>query len=152
MSTEWRNPYVAGSPIRGQEMFFGRDNVFEWLREHLIGQFQDNAIVLYGERRTGKTSILYQIPRRLDDPSYIPVLIDLQQLSLDSIDSFFLQFAVKIWGGLRRAQGVGTIPRPQQEGFDSVYFTEVFLAQVEEAIGERRLLISRRTSLATCAR
>jgi formylglycine-generating enzyme required for sulfatase activity len=141
MSTEWRNPYVAGSPIRGQEMFFGRDNVFEWLREHLIGQFQDNAIVLYGERRTGKTSILYQIPRRLDDPSYIPVLIDLQQLSLDSIDSFFLQLAVKIWGALRRTQGVGKLPRPQREGFDSAYFTEVFLAQVEEAIGERTLLI-----------
>ena len=143
MSTEWRNPYVAGSPIRGQEMFFGRDNVFQWLREHLIGQFQDNAIVLYGERRTGKTSVLYQIPRRLGDASYIPILIDLQQLSLDSIDSFFFQFATKIWGGLRRAQGVSQFPRPQQEDFTSgsVYFIEVFLAQVEEAIKERKLLV-----------
>lgn len=143
MSIEWRNPYVAGSPIRGQEMFFGRDNVFEWLREHLIGQFQDNAIVLYGERRTGKTSVLYQIPRHLQDSSYIPIFVDLQQLSLDSVDSFFWQFAIKIWGGLRRVRQVGSLARPQQEDFAaaSVYFTEVFLDQVEEAIGDRKLLI-----------
>ena len=144
MANEWRNPYVAGSPIRGEEMFFGRDGVFEWLRSHLIGRFQHNAIVLYGERRTGKTSVLYQIPRRIDDPAFIPVFIDLQQLSLDSVASFFWQFAIKVWGGLRRVQGVGRIERPRQEDFrdaPSVAFSEVFMPQVEAAIGERQLLV-----------
>ena len=49
------NPYIAGNPITGSEMFFGRQDVFRFIRETLVGRYQDNAIVLYGGRRTGKT-------------------------------------------------------------------------------------------------
>lgn len=144
MNENWKNPYIAGSPIRGEEMFFGRDEVFNWLRAHLIGQFQDNAIVLYGERRTGKTSILYHVPQRLGDPAYIPIFIDLQQLSLDSLSSFFWQVASKISSGLRQLDGVKQLDRPERQDFadaPGVYFEEVFLTQAQAAIGQHKLLI-----------
>ena len=142
----WKNPYVAGSPIRGEEMFFGRDNIFRWLRDHLIGRFQDNPIVLHGERRTGKTSILYQVPRRLNDPAYIPIFIDLQLLTIDSLGAFLWQVASKIVSSARRERGIRDIPRPKQDEFPDdrtagVHFEEVFLPQVKAAIGDRRLLI-----------
>ena len=70
------NPYVAGSPVSRPEMFFGRSDVFEFVRSALVGQHQDNIIVLYGKRRTGKTSVLYQMHRNLD-PRYLPILVDL---------------------------------------------------------------------------
>jgi len=66
---------------------------------------------------------------------HIPIFIDLQQLSLDSIESFFYQFSIKIWGGLRRVQGVGPLDRPRQEDFQqapSVYLIDVYLPLVEE--------------------
>ncbi|MBE7552356.1 MAG: PD40 domain-containing protein [Anaerolineales bacterium] len=144
MNESWKNPYVAGSPIRGEEMFFGRDEVFRWLRDHLMGQFQDNVIVLYGERRTGKTSILYQIPRRLGDASYLPVFIDLQQLSLDSMSSFWWQVAIKISSELRKVEGIAPINRPERPNFadaPGVYFAEVFLSQIQETIGQQRRLL-----------
>jgi hypothetical protein len=50
------NPYIAGNPVTGPEMFFGREDVFEFVRQTLIGQHRNNVIVLYGQRRTGKTS------------------------------------------------------------------------------------------------
>ena len=61
------SPYIAGPPVKSREMFYGRKSVFDWIRENLSGTFQDNVLVLYGERRTGKTSVLYQMQHHLPD-------------------------------------------------------------------------------------
>ena len=52
------NPYIAGSIVTGEEMFFGRQDVFSFVRRHLTGLHRDSPVVLYGQRRTGKTSVL----------------------------------------------------------------------------------------------
>ena len=75
------NPYIAGNPVTGQQMFFGREDVFSFVSGALTGQHRDNAIVLYGQRRTGKTSVLYQMGARLG-PRYLCILVDLNQLTL----------------------------------------------------------------------
>ena len=58
---EFVNPYIAGNaiarnPVTSAEMFFGREDVFAFVRQALIGKHRDNVIILYGQRRTGKTS------------------------------------------------------------------------------------------------
>lgn len=106
------NPYVAGNPITGQEMFFGREDVFEFVRQTLIGKHQDNIVVLHGQRRTGKTSALYQIHRHMD-PQYIPILIDLQALTMDGTATFLWEIATSISRTLRREHNVD-IERPLQ--------------------------------------
>jgi tetratricopeptide (TPR) repeat protein len=73
------NPYIAGAPVLDTEMFFGR----EQLIERILQTIHNNSLLLYGERRIGKTSIQHQLKRRLqqlDDPNYTfyPVYIDLQ--------------------------------------------------------------------------
>ncbi len=47
------NPYVAGNPVDDSPTFIGRADV---LREvvRVLRRPQDNAIVLYGQRRIGK--------------------------------------------------------------------------------------------------
>ena len=60
-------------------MFFGR----EQLVERILQTIHNNSLLLYGERRIGKTSLQHHIRRRLlalDDPQYafFPVYIDLQ--------------------------------------------------------------------------
>jgi len=72
------NPYVAGNPVGGSLAFVGRADV---LREVLrvLRRPQDNAIVLYGQRRIGKTSILQHLKVQLpNEGSYHPVFFDLQ--------------------------------------------------------------------------
>ncbi len=136
------NPYVVGSPVTQSAMFFGREDVFEFVRRTLVGQHQDNVIVLYGQRRTGKTSVLYQMRHHLDS-LYIPILIDLQGLSLDSRSSFFRELATTIQRQLRRDWEID-IPRPERSAFDESpleYFEEEFLNLVWEAIGDRHLLL-----------
>lgn len=73
------NPYVAGRPILDEELFYGR----EPLVQRILQTVHNNSLLLHGERRIGKTSLLHQVQRRLealDDPEYkfYPVYIDLQ--------------------------------------------------------------------------
>ena len=136
------NPYVAGSPVSRPEMFFGRSDVFEFVRSALVGQHQDNIIVLYGKRRTGKTSVLYQMHRNLD-PRYLPILIDLQSLTMESPAGLFWEIASTIRRYLRREYQI-KIPRPQNEDFEAdplQGFQEGFMAGVTGAIGDRHLLL-----------
>jgi hypothetical protein len=73
------NPYVAGAPVHDEEMFFGRKE----LVDRILQTVHNNSLLIYGERRIGKTSIQHQLKKRLgelDDPLYefYPVYVDLQ--------------------------------------------------------------------------
>ena len=71
-----RNPYIAGKALGDERGFFGREDVFRMVRDALSSQDQ-NAIVLFGQRRIGKTSILLQMRRRLPSPPFHAVYFDL---------------------------------------------------------------------------
>ncbi|CAM2008133.1 ATP-binding protein [Acanthopleuribacter pedis] len=73
------NPYIAGAPVLNADMFYGRKPMLK----QLLNTLHNNSIMIYGERRIGKTSFLHQLYALLptiDDPQYqfIPVFIDLQ--------------------------------------------------------------------------
>jgi tetratricopeptide (TPR) repeat protein len=73
------NPFIAGAPVLDTEMFFGRDELIE----RILQTIHNNSLLLYGERRIGKTSLQHHLRRRLlqlDDPQYefFPVYVDLQ--------------------------------------------------------------------------
>ena len=95
------NPYIAGSPITGTEMFYGRADVFSFIKRNLTGLHRDTPIVLYGQRRTGKTSVLYQLHRHLD-PRYRCIFIDLHGLSLDGMGNLLHGIASSISRSLQR--------------------------------------------------
>jgi tetratricopeptide (TPR) repeat protein len=70
------NPYIAGKAVRNAKAFFGRRDIFDLV--HMLFQSPDrNAIVLFGQRRIGKTSILLQLKHRLPKPRFLPVYFDL---------------------------------------------------------------------------
>ena len=73
-----RSPYVVGMPVKSSEMFFGRQDVFEWVRENISGRHQEQPLLLFGERRMGKTSVLYQLMDNPPTPNHICLLFDLQ--------------------------------------------------------------------------
>ena len=73
------NPYVVGTPVRSGDMFFGRQDDLRWITEQ-IRRPGNELIVLYGQRRIGKTSLLHQIRRQSDDPPMLPILIDTHAL------------------------------------------------------------------------
>jgi hypothetical protein len=134
------NPYIAGRPLRTGEMFFGREDVFQYIQENLEGRYQDNVIVLHGQRRTGKTSVLYQLSVRLGD-EYVPVLVDMQGIT-GGVDYFFYDTAFRIIEALER-KGV-FIDEPDREPYRQEpegYFKNRFLREVRRKIGDRHLLL-----------
>ncbi len=136
------NPYIAGSPVTGAEMFFGRDDVFAFIRRNLIGQHRDSPILLYGQRRTGKTSVLYQLYRQLG-PGYRCIFIDLHGLDLTGMGNFLLDIANAISRGLQRDYQL-TVPVPDDEIFlanPRSVFETVFLDAVWSALDKDHLVL-----------
>ncbi|MFK7805098.1 MAG: ATP-binding protein [Anaerolineae bacterium] len=71
------NPYVVGVPLtRKQQLFVGRTDVSRRLEELLRNQ-DHPPFLLFGQRRMGKTSLLYQL-RWLLPNRIVPVTVDLQ--------------------------------------------------------------------------
>lgn len=72
------NPFIVGNPVRSSEMFFGRREEFEFIRRRLANEREGCAVVLCGDRRTGKTSILYQILNGRLGEGFLPAFLDMQ--------------------------------------------------------------------------
>jgi HEAT repeat protein/Cdc6-like AAA superfamily ATPase len=138
------SPYIAGPPVKSREMFYGRQPTFNWIRENLSGTYQDNVLVLYGERRTGKTSVLYQMQHHLPD-EYAFVLIDLQTIaySLSSTSDLLYAMSRKLINGLKR-QGFD-LDKPSREDFAEHPIEE--FEQLGEQIGEMSIVLNKRAVL-----
>lgn len=72
------NPYVAGEPVLNRALFFGREEILG----KILNIIHNNSILVLGERRIGKTSLLKQLALRLQEPDpawkFVPVYVDLQ--------------------------------------------------------------------------
>lgn len=88
------NPYIVGNPIKSAKMFYGRADDFQYIKTKLEDGGKSYIIVLCGERRSGKTSILFQIlSGRLGD-NFVPILVDMQTMAgLKNELEFFEKFA-----------------------------------------------------------
>jgi 3',5'-cyclic AMP phosphodiesterase CpdA len=70
------NPYVAGPPVRDPRRLFGRDRLIE----NLVEQLENHSVVLLGPRRSGKTSVLYQLAE-VCRPDWAVAFLDLHTFS-----------------------------------------------------------------------
>jgi tetratricopeptide (TPR) repeat protein len=138
---EFTNPYIAGNPIQTADMFYGRDSVFATIRENLVGKYQDNPVVLYGQRRTGKTSILYQIKNadRLGE-KYVPVLIDMQGMQ-GVVQRGAVGLVYDLATEICLSVGVDTPEMTRFEKNPWQYFRQDFLKNIFAVIGNRCLLL-----------
>ncbi len=76
------NPYLPGTPLRpNSTIFFGRDDLFAFIAESAERVAQHNVLILVGQRRTGKTSILLRLEQHLP-ANLLPVYIDCQSLGV----------------------------------------------------------------------
>jgi len=72
------NPYITGVPVRGSQVFYGREDQFAYVKERLLAEREGIVLLFVGGRRSGKTSIMYQIlDGRLGD-QFLPVFLDMQ--------------------------------------------------------------------------
>ncbi len=117
------NPYIAGNPITGEQGFFGREDVLRQV-ERIFSAPGQNAVVIFGQRRIGKTSVLLQLQRRLDPQRFVVVYQDLMDKATKPMGEVMGELARSV------ALEVG-LPEPKLKfDDDGLNFQREFLPQV----------------------
>ena len=132
------NPYTPGTPLHSESpVFYGRADDFAFIMEALPRTAGSNPLLLTGQRRMGKTSLLRRLSARLE-AHYATVYLDGQSLAIDpGMDHFFYDIALEV------ADTLGMDP-PELAMFQrrpSAAFAREFLPQALASAGERRLLL-----------
>ncbi|MBE3560287.1 MAG: PQQ-binding-like beta-propeller repeat protein [Ktedonobacteraceae bacterium] len=136
------NPYYTGTPIQDQHMFYGREEELAILQEDFVYSSANTVVVLYGQRRSGKSSLLFTlIQTSLLDP-HIPVHIDMQEESINfSINRFLYMFSYRIYRALRKHKLVVNMPQRAEFDEDPAFALDLFLEEVETVLQQRKLVI-----------
>ncbi len=130
------NPYLPGTPLRKDSpLFYGREELFNFIAEHAGSHTQRNVLMLVGQRRTGKTSLLLRLEEYLP-PNLLPVYIDCQSLGVSpGMPALLQEFAWHIADALA---GRGhALPVPDLKAWQedpARLFQREFLPAVREAL------------------
>jgi ligand-binding sensor domain-containing protein len=86
------NPFISGEPVRREDMFFGRREMLQ----KIVDTLHNNSIMIHGERRIGKTTLLYQLNNHLwglEDEEYwfVPLYVDLEGTEEDTFFHFLME-------------------------------------------------------------
>ncbi|MDF5710584.1 MAG: ABC transporter substrate-binding protein [Nostoc sp. S4] len=89
------NPYIIGTPIGKKHQLFGRETLLKTIEDSL----QQNAkfILLYGQRRIGKSSLLKNIPLFISQDQYLFVPCDFQEHHHSSLGEIIYAIAREIF-------------------------------------------------------
>jgi tetratricopeptide (TPR) repeat protein len=89
-----RNPYIIGRPVSEPSAFFDRETLFQFVVDNLEQNAQ--VLLLHGQRRIGKSSILTQIPVELALLPYSFVVLSLEGKSQKRLSQVLHELAVEI--------------------------------------------------------
>ena len=124
-----RNPYIAGKALGDAHGFFGREDIFR-LVETVLSSPDQNALVLFGQRRIGKTSILLQLHNCLPSPPFRPIYFDLMDRARKSLTTVLYELAATIAGECN-------LPQPQEADVaQGDYFRDNFLPSLYQSLGK----------------
>ncbi|NEQ39163.1 MAG: hypothetical protein F6K40_24075 [Okeania sp. SIO3I5] len=93
---EINNPYgsyAQGNIVRDEKMFYGRDQLINNLISSIRNPNSAKNFLIYGQKRTGKSSILYHLEQKLK-PQIIPVRFSIGGMNNFS-DATFLYIIIK---------------------------------------------------------
>lgn len=127
--TERTNPYIVGRPIYEPELFFGRQKLFKVIEDNLKQNVQ--VILLHGQRRIGKSSVLMQIPNFVGLDEFVFIYFDLHDKTRLPLDKVLQNLAATIADKLNI---------PKSETFAANYshiFLNEFLPQVINILAEK---------------
>jgi len=133
------NPYIIGRPIYEPELFFGREDLFQFVADNLAKQAK--VILLHGQRRIGKSSVLSQIPNFVRLPDFVFVSLSLEGQANKPLAEVLYVLASEILAELEFAPPLVTLPDKAAFQEQPQVFAEVFLPQVYRALGGKKLVL-----------
>lgn len=138
------SPYVIGVPLtEQQEIFVGRTDISARIEQLLLDRRRP-PLLLYGQRRMGKTSLLNNLGRLLPS-TLVPLFVDLQgPASRASDHAGFLYNIGRAMADSASRQRDLTLPPLARESLAADPFThfDEWLDEVETALGEDTALLA----------
>ncbi|MBD2203088.1 AAA family ATPase [Calothrix sp. FACHB-1219] len=138
-STSRRNPYVIGRPIDESQLLFGRESLFNFIEENLKQDVK--VILLHGQRRIGKSSVLRNIPNFSPPEDFIFVFFDLEYHSRKPLSSILDAIATEIIEQLEFDLDKISIPDITDLETDPYIFSNQFLPQVYQELKDKKLVL-----------
>ncbi|MCP2730521.1 ABC transporter substrate-binding protein [Limnofasciculus baicalensis] len=137
--TVLRNPYIIGRPIDEPEKFFGRERLFHFIEDNLRQGVK--FILLHGQRRIGKSSVLRNIPHFVGSDEFVFVPFDLEFYSQEPLSSILVALAQDIIEHLELDADKIRLPSVAELEAEPYIFSSQFLPKVYEALGEKNLVL-----------
>ena len=135
------SPYVWGQALKSDaKVFYGRQDVFDFLSTRFWGEERNKIISLQGERRMGKTSILHQLKARKIFGNYRVVYFDFQAryANISSMQEFLFHFTRRIASEARLPSEFRVERDQYRLGYLEDYDTfELWLDRVEAELKRR---------------
>lgn len=133
------NPYITGPPIINPKHFVGRQKILDMI----LGGIHNNSFLIHGERRIGKTSLLYQVRNRIraeEDDKYkiIPIMVNLEKFDSE-IDQRRrkspLRTATSFYTNLARAIAKAIYPKSKRSRIiKTIYYYSRFESFIESVV------------------
>jgi uncharacterized RDD family membrane protein YckC len=136
------NPYVAGLPVYGRERFFGREAILDLIKNYVRKTEGVKSILLYGARRTGKTSVLYQIRNGALGSGVLPVYLDMQALAGTDLQDFLRALLLNTLDAVRERKQIhtGELP-PLKDQVVTFPVMQKFFRSLLSELGDTSLLL-----------
>lgn len=144
-SKEVRQVYIAGNaldPQTAKQRFKGRIDLFRKIQTSAL-EVDPPALLLYGGRRTGKTSALNYLPYRIGS-DLIPLLVDIQgAASAETLTGFAEDFARQITDRARRLPQPLELPSIDKQEIkkDPFVALQSWLTDIEIAYSGKKFLL-----------
>lgn len=145
-SQEIRQVYIAGNSLDPQDaknLFKGRIDIFQQI-ENLALAKQPPVLLLYGGRRTGKSSALKYLPHRTGS-DIIPLFVDIQGVAATAttLKGFAEKFAQQLQEVARQLPRKIYLPDPNTDKLaeDPFPALQTWLAEIEKTIPNKRFLL-----------
>jgi hypothetical protein len=85
--------YSGGTPVEEQKMFFGRREILERIYSEVTSGPLGQCFVLYGQKRSGKSSVLRQLAKRLRPPN-LAIYLSLGTIDTAKAERSFVQACI----------------------------------------------------------
>ncbi len=134
-----RNPYIIGRPISEPELFFGREEELSFIEENL--KRGEKVILVHGQRRIGKSSLLHKISKCIKLDKFAFVTFDLEHYSQEKIEYLLENLAETVIEQLEITPDKVVIPRVKQIQEQKDIFYTKFLHQIYEYLKATNLVL-----------
>ncbi|MCF2146104.1 ABC transporter substrate-binding protein [Desmonostoc muscorum LEGE 12446] len=139
MNNAQRNPYIIGRPIHERSKFFGRESLFHFIEDNLSQGVP--VILLHGQRRIGKSSVLKQIPNFVKLDEFVFIEFDLQDKGNLSLSHILYDLAAKIAETINKDGDELILPTKTEFEQELTLFSDDFMPKVYQKIGNKNLVL-----------